>query len=87
MYSPFAISYSKTVKFVDVNKECIAGDNLANIPEEIHNQEFMIPVIYGNSAENVLESVYFDVANGVRYLHIVTTMAQTVRVKLFYFPL
>lgn len=47
----------------------------------------MIPVIYGNSAENVMESAYFDVSNGVRYLHIVTTRAQNVRVKLFYFPL
>lgn len=63
------------------------GDNSVIVPEEIHNANFMIPVIYGNSAENVMESSYFDVANGAWYLHIVTTKVQRVRVRIFYFPL
>lgn len=82
-----ALLYSKIIKFVEINNDCIVGDNLVNIPEDIHNREFMIPVIYGNSAENVMESVYFDNSNGVRYLHIITTKAQKIRVKIFYFSL
>lgn len=77
---------AKLLKYVTISIDTISNsDSAILLPDEISNDNFCIPIIYGHTrSNNVIENIFFDTSGGKRYLHVFSNVTQTTIVRIFY---